>query len=394
MEFTKRFPVCARLLAAFVFFTAASVLCAQEDETVMPGYFVDSNEHIRQRLVWNREMYALNYEVVIQVFENAYRDYATEVTEGHFLEVSLPPGRYRYRVTPFDLFGQRAEASAWNQFDVIAAFIPAIERFLPAVFYLDQKLERVLHISGVNFLEESVFYLENELGRLYPVETRIINNQRAELFFDDEKLIEGVYNIRIENQEVFVDVLSGFVIDYKKPLDYFTKIAWVPAIPVYGDLADIFGVNLFLTGAAFNFEAISSKRGDFNGGLELGVSVYWISHASSFKLNLADIVYDFSTFRFYNGVVFADFDLNIALQRRFNQRRNAFTFRFGLGISLLSGYGSYAGSELVTHFNLGASFLFLTHDIFFIEAGTDYSHYMSDRAFGLIKPRLAIVWQF
>jgi hypothetical protein len=55
--------------------------------------------------------------------EGAYRGHSREFTEGFFVIVSLPPGKYRYRVIPYNFLGrpEPEQSSAWRSF-----VIPAI----------------------------------------------------------------------------------------------------------------------------------------------------------------------------------------------------------------------------------------------------------------------------
>jgi len=88
----------------FIFFTAVFLLsrslCAQESSSEPePEYIIDKSTGVpvfKQRLVWDKDEYALHYEVEIQSFSTQYDEYRTEVTEESFIEISLQPGKYRY----------------------------------------------------------------------------------------------------------------------------------------------------------------------------------------------------------------------------------------------------------------------------------------------------------
>ena len=389
-------------LPRIIFFTILLInvsftVYAQEGEEIVPGYFLDyegPQVRIFQRLVWDIiDEYALNYEIVIQVYNNGYRDYYTETTTGFHINISLPPGFYRYSVTPYDYLGRRGEESDWEEFVVLAAHRPRIERFAPYAFFLDQDFPRVLNIAGFNFLTESEIYLRGANNNLIPIEVTIVNRRRAQLIFDDKTLIDGLYDIYIKNPGNLESHLGGFLVSYRKPLDLFIKAAYTPVVPVYGDLKELFGTKLFLTGAAIGFEAVSSRRNTFNGGMEIAASAYFISPAGAFRIGLNNIAEGFMEAN--EGAAFADLDINMAFQKRFNRNKNTITARFGCGPTFFTSYGSYDYDDAISfHLNFGISSYFLIHEILYLDAGVDFSHYFIRNSFGLIKPRIGLVWKF
>lgn len=394
MEWNKPFVVLLTL------FFSVSVLCAQNVE---PGFFIDNTSDppsIFQRLVWDKDNYVLHYQIVIYFYNERYEIYHDEITENNFLEISLHPGRYRYNVTPYDLLGRRGESSEWKEFIILPAYQPRIERFTPESFFLDQRLERVLNIAGYNLLDVSEIYLRNNWRFLTPIRVDIINNNRARLVFDDELLRTGIYQIYIRNPGGLEAFADGFVVGYRKPLDIFLKTSLSPLIPIYGDFNDYFGTRLYLTGITFALEVISSKRSTFNGGLELAASGYLLNPALTIKSSMYDFFEGFQEIG--NGVSFADFSINISLQKRFNHNKIAVTSRFGCGFSLLSSYGDFARNEegdkarenFSLHLNLGVAGLFYIFDALNIEIGVDFVHHLTANNSGFIRPKLGLAWKF
>ncbi|MCL2210925.1 MAG: hypothetical protein FWB95_03270 [Treponema sp.] len=383
------------VLSAAVFFISASVLCAQEEaEPLQPGYHIDysgGEAKFIQRLMWDKDQYALYYEIEIQIYKETYTDYYYQIVKEEYINLSLPPGQYRYSITAFDLLERRGETSEWMEFRVIAAYQPGINRIVPESFYMDQMTERILHISGSNIFEESVIYLRDQEKYIFPVEKIYVNTSRIRLVFDDERLVPGNYNIIIENPGGLVFSYDGFFIGYKKPLDVFIKMSFNPAIPVYGDLKDMFGPKLYLPCIGLSIEAISSKRTFFNAGMEFAASVYVLSPVTALRFNMQEIYDSYSNIG--KGMAFVDFDMNVALQKRFNKIRNMITFRIGGGVSLLANTGGSGVNEAAAHANAGISALFLLFDIMHIETGVDFSYYIGSSTFALIKPKVSIVWK-
>jgi len=367
-----------KLTIAALFLLLCQALYAQE-----VGYYIEYNDgkpKFIQRLVWEKVAYALHYEVVIHILDNGgYREYTRDTADGDLLLVSLPPGKYRYNVTPYDLLKARGEPSEWREFEVLPAHQPVINSFTPDIFYLDRILDRELRIVGDNLLEESEIYLKSDMGFLYPEKVTIAgDNKSATLIFDDMELVPGSYDIYVKNPGGLSTQSGRFVVGYRKPLDFFLKLAYTPLIPIYEDETAI-KLPASFAGMSFSFEVISSKRGDINGGLELAAS------ANYFNAGVDDAWMD---------SLYTAFDLNIVMQKRFNRGRMAFSFRFGVGGVTVSDFGISDENDTTIKLNLGVEYMVRLYKVFYLEAGLDYNIDISSTYPNFIKPRLAIVWQF
>ncbi|MCL2804940.1 MAG: hypothetical protein FWD26_03270 [Treponema sp.] len=377
----------SKIILIFLLFTV-SLLYAQD-------FFIDfSNDEPRfiQRLVWEEDEYAMLYEVVIEVYDYFYRLYFKNSVNDPVIEVSLPPGQYRYNVTTYDFLGRQGETSEWKEFEVIPAYQPKIERYTPNAFHLDQRLERVLYIVGDNITEESEIYLRRGSQIKHPVEIEFSGNRSVRLHFDDDTLITGVYEIYILNTGGLEWIEEGFAVKYRKPLDFYFKVLYTPVITIYGEMNDIFGTKLFLSGLTFSLEAISSRRSTFNGGLDLTLRTSLLNPAFVFNTELSDIWKGFANIQ--DGFSFTDIDINIVLQKRFNKGLAAVTLRFGMGFTFLNGTGKYFTEDLTLHLNFGLTGILYLYDGVNLEAGLDFVHYYSENPFGFLKPRIGLVWQF
>jgi hypothetical protein len=114
------------LLLAVILFVFTSFLSAQS-----PGYFVEEkDDEIKyiQRFVWKGGENALQYDVVFERERNGiYIPYLKETTKAQYIEVSLPPGHYRFRVIPYDILGRPAEGSMWTDAEVLP--VPMLEQY-------------------------------------------------------------------------------------------------------------------------------------------------------------------------------------------------------------------------------------------------------------------------
>jgi hypothetical protein len=354
------------------------------------GYLIDKSGGelvFKQRLVWDKEEFASRYEVVIEIFSEQYNEYYREITDKNFIEISLSPGRYQYCVTPFDLLGQRGDASNWERLDVMTAFQPEITKITPDFFYMDQFQDRVIIITGNNIFKDSVIYLRNKDKELMPISKVMVNNTSVRLTFDDEALVPGVYELYIKNPGGLDTFFSGFLIGYYRRLETFFKMDYNPVIPISGQMQNMFGTALYYPGATLRLESLSSQRASFKAGLEFAVSYYLL------EKNRNDSI----TNNIYTcDETLVDFTVNILMQMRFNHLRNAISFAFGFGISssnTVSDEIEYnLGEERNGHMNLSVSSLFLIYKNLNFEAGADLTYYLSNTSV-LLKPRIGLVWR-
>jgi len=71
------------------------------------------------RIVWSGGEHALRYAVEIDRLEDGvFRNSNREFTETLYLNVSLQPGEYRYRVIPHDVLDRPGQGTQWIRFEV------------------------------------------------------------------------------------------------------------------------------------------------------------------------------------------------------------------------------------------------------------------------------------
>ena len=78
----------------------------------------------KQKLSWVEDKNAFDYKVEIRGVETSYKSLLESDTS--FVEVSLPAGKYRYRVYAFDFLGRQASVSDWRDFTVLKAVQPQV----------------------------------------------------------------------------------------------------------------------------------------------------------------------------------------------------------------------------------------------------------------------------
>ena len=384
-------------LAALLLLQLAFPLNAQEED-----YFLDTSGKeplFYQRLTWSGEgdEYTLYFEVVIQKNDGQYQDFLRETTEDFFIEVSLPPGKYRYRVISQGLLGRPGEGSEWKAFEILPAYQPAVNYFSPGAFYLDRNTERILTISGSNLSAESEIYLRNDNNILIPARIDVLSDRRVRLYFSDDQLPEavGVYEIYVRNPGGLETSKRRFTVDYGKPIGFFLGMFWKPAVPIYGEMKQDFDSKLHPAGMAFNFDAISSKRRFINVGLGITASVNLLETYFPERDN-GSILFSLNDDGYHT--LMPEVDLNVLVRKYFFNRTMAATLRIGPGITFpisnIDRGDDNLPPALALSLNLGGSYFWYIYDVFYIELGLDYSHLFTKTSSGFIKPWFGFGWHF
>jgi len=397
-----------RLIIALLFL--ASLLGAQE-------YYVkkDNGEpRIYQRLAWQADENALRYEVVIEqpaeeAYTKRYVEIKREFTEDTFIEVSLSPGKYRYRVTAYDFLDRPGIPSEWAALEILQAQVPELLDFSPGVFYLDGDPPWVISVTGRNVSEGAEVYLQHQRkgSVIVPREavSSFILNVPAEAaavegdspveegaessvdlpedrsdglsddrpaeqdreyqqffwFFDTKQLAPGNYRLYIKNPGGFEASGGPFDIGFNPKSDIYISLAYTPLIPSF-------------VGAAARFGMVPLKKTFGFFGAELSVNWHYL------------------TSRQLIGA-----ELSILYQKWLSGRNTAFTVRAGGGMAATaasqsseSETDSESMDTMLPLAKVGPGFLWLINKRFFMEAGIDVIFWFTGKSTpGFIRPWLA-----
>jgi hypothetical protein len=342
-----------------VFFACTVLLCLflpplwAQSLSGSSGRYVIEQRYV-QHLAWIGDDYTLKYEVVIEQNEappsgahGENKIYMKELTEEPHLQVSLPLGKYRYRVIPYDYLEQPGEASDW-------------------------------------------VYIEINPVPLVPVEVKTTEDGDYVLHHNENKpLIPGVNEIVIVNPEELETedgVLAVKPPIPEKPFQFYLSAAWEPTIPLYGGMSDTFGNEFYAAGAAIRFGLFYNKLFTWlNPGLELSTSWYTLN-----KVQNKDMV----------GLTAGIIGINIVAQKRLLDRILAVTLRIGGAVAFQTGEFSdgeysYLMSGLSPLVNVEASFLWFPLRQLYLELGLNFTFlFNKDDNSGCLRPWLGVGWQF
>jgi len=363
-------------LAALFLLAPASFLKAQA-----VGYFVES--HFVQRLVWSKDANTLRYEAVIEKREDkGYRQALRKFTDASFIEVSLEPGKYRYRVIPYDFRNQPGDSSDWKEFEIHAVIKPELHSFSPSVFYVDDNAVHELNVSAKNLDPNAEMYLRRLGGALIePVEKYINENgSHARLLFDNGRLIPGDYEIvainpgRMESSKEGLTIAAAVSAPAEWPALYMSVGGMCFD---YGQFRDL----------SFGRYGIQRTYLPFNLALHFDITLYKRNNFD-FLLEMAPSIYTFGAS--FNDSTIQDtllFNVNFLFRRLLFKQKAAFCFRPGLGIggsTLSDSKDSNWFSSAVG--NIGVSLQYLGWKYFFMESGIDAGILITRYQFSYILP--------
>jgi hypothetical protein len=168
---------------------------------LLPAIFIQAQAEARHRLAWVSDAYALRYEVVIEREEaSGFREVHRGFTDMSFVEISLAPGRYRFGVIPYDYLNEAAQASNWVSFEVRQALRPELDvSATPIYFTVNERAVHTLNISGRNLDPDAEIVLRRPGVSIVPNSKYILRDGNAYLYFNNDQLIPGEYEIYVRN---------------------------------------------------------------------------------------------------------------------------------------------------------------------------------------------------
>ncbi len=208
----------------------AAALESKRNDNEKKNYFLKETDEgivLVQRLSWEAldDIYGFEFELEQRDKKTkVWSRIDTQIVKTNYLDVSLPPGNYRYRVRVINLLEQREGESAYRNFDIRFAYQPEISSLSPDIINFDELEEQTLTVSGKNFHEDTVFSLQDQLtgtvmnGRLLEINE---SGTRAVVEFEFVKADPGTYTFKAVDPSELLAKRTGIVFRYQKPLDIF-----------------------------------------------------------------------------------------------------------------------------------------------------------------------------
>ncbi|MCL2480483.1 MAG: IPT/TIG domain-containing protein [Spirochaetaceae bacterium] len=378
-------------------------------------YIVETEEGVRfvQRIEWNPVEYVYRYEAIVEQRDasNVYKEILNESTEVNFVEISIPAGRYRYKIKVYNLLNRLEGESTWQEFEVYLAIQPVLDSFSPGRFYLDEEGTTVITITGKDFVENAEVFLvtrpvpgkTQESVRLTPSQKKIDPTGRvAEASFSDLDLKIGMYDVVVQNPGGLRSSAGPFYISFQKPIDLNISIGWTP-MKIFNYMSDSSETNeharyvatnefmdyIYYYGLSMRFTFIPIKKAFGYLGVELA------PYISSFSGNESD---GYAVEGFLTGA-----NVNFVYQKHFIKRKLVGNARLGGGISMfydlkISYDTGLISDPFTTWFysaNVGLSLQYFITKKVFVDIGADYQqNFSGSMPSGLIRPGIFFGYQF
>jgi hypothetical protein len=400
-----------------LFFTVLFFSFMVPAETIETGI-----EQFIQRLDWEADEYARNYEVTVEKLLDSAGEY-TELlrrkTEDTFLDCSLTRGQYRYRVQVYDLFNRPQDISEWSYFEVIPLLRPPVS--LVTNEFADTLVPEGSFIHHLGWQPaEYTYYYETVVEKQNDDEVyRELLRKRTNGTEVACALAPGRYRYQVTAYGFFerpgnISEWSYFEViappvappvappadeppitqSAKPPLqrdwDFFAELVYLPLFSLpNSDFNRLYTMDFLPLGFSARLGFVPLKGPVSSLGLELIPSWAYLKSETD----------DYSVYTQLMGL-----HLGLVWGLWLPNNRMAFNFRLGGGLSLLYDFhfeygGKRDGGYITTWIpsaHGGISFLWFYSQAFFVEIGADFMHLFSTDAMFLefVRPSLGVGVRF
>lgn len=156
-----------------------------------------------QKLEWKSNANALEYKVEVQNIATGKTQVLT--TDKTSTEISLMPGKYRYRISAYDFLGKEASVSSWTNFEVFKANKPKIKDVEPSVKVQEETGSVGIDVNISDINKDTKFELVNESleGAVSIEEKSLMGTSSSETekitHLDFKNVPPGKWRLRVTN---------------------------------------------------------------------------------------------------------------------------------------------------------------------------------------------------
>ena len=185
-------------------------------------HYTDSSGNIvfAQKLTWQRYENIDHYRIEIEEISKTSRcaKVLDKTTEENSIEVKLPAGTYRYRISIYNVLGNLETKSDWKEFEIFKATQPKISSIFPENVEIEKDAEdkrKTLELTGENLLRQSKYRIEDE-GGMSECKVETANGTSASVTFDFQGFPAGEYKLTVKNPGG-LESEAAFTLTIKEP---------------------------------------------------------------------------------------------------------------------------------------------------------------------------------
>jgi hypothetical protein len=358
------------------------VLNAQGRQKAPPpegSYYLDESRgppRFVQRLSWESEDFVSRYELTLerQLARGGYERVLRESTTGLFIELSLSPGKYRYRVQAYDLLNLPAGNPPWLYIEVLPALKPELNALKPLSLTAGSRMH--LTVEGRNLVQGGRALLRSrkdggEIEVRYSAESE---GRTGELDLSGTRLPPGEYDVVVVNP----GGLSGSagpvtIVSSSFTREYFFAAGYQPMVSLHGSVNDLLESKIFPLGFSARFGLTAFNWGDFSLGFEAAANWNYLNS----KYDGGYLQYDVSGH--YGALQF-----QALFRYKMPGRPFAFTAGAGGGLTAVLNFTKKYSVGTAPPLNVlfgslgaGVSALWYFHEPFYAELGFEYRCFLS-----------------
>ncbi|UTD12148.1 fibronectin type III domain-containing protein [Treponema denticola] len=282
------------LFLLFLFSLGAFAQKVEETNEVKKNYIIETEGKktvFYQTLSWENVEGILHFEFELEKKEKNGKWLVVDKKKlkQNSLEVSLPAGKYRYRIKVINLLGQVDAVSADRYFDILVAYQPETSSVSPAAIYFDEEYSDIVNITGKHFREETTFALQKEGGA--PIFGKIVeinpDGTKAKISFNMLRINPGQYEFVVTDPSGLKDSKQKMIFKFQKPIDIFLSGGYA-----FNGFAgnklfkEYFGKNFAALSGVLRFSLVPIKRSYGNFGFNFtGSGMYLRKKDSDYTLS-------------------------------------------------------------------------------------------------------------
>ncbi len=404
----------------------ANIVRIDSLDNLNKNYFIkpgsDGNSILIQRLSWEKVEDIKAYNFILEKTDKngLWQNILEEKLKNNYKDVTLAPGKYRYKVATVNVLGQIEIYSDYRNFEIKVAHQPKLKAIVPDTIYFDDVFSDEILIKGKEIMPNAVFLLQSKKDKekkIYGKATYVSEEgDKATIKFNMRAVNPEDYNFVVIDTSSLKDESQTMSFKFKKPVDIylsggyaFTGFAANPVFKQYlnnsvsplGGLSRLtlmvykrsygaFGLNLTASGSSLK----ARENKDVTYKMNSGFFISQLNFASVFPIKRRLINFDFHLG--FSALIITN------VQVKFDDTENGKSkevWALNLGLSGGTAFQFYVYKKLYVELNLDHIWTFPANKkASATPTPTDNDEKQHGLAFGfpryIYQPSISIGWEF